>query len=89
MLYIISYDLKLPGRDYTAVYETIKGLGPWCHYLDSTWVVQSNLSIKQVVDRIKENMDNNDYLFVVDITHKDRNGWLPSDAWKWLREHDR
>lgn len=88
MLYIISYDLKLPSRDYTAVYEAIKGLGPWCHYLESTWMVQSNLTTQEVASKVKANMDNNDYLFVTEITRKTRNGWLPSDAWKWLNDHD-
>ena len=35
-IYIISYDLKIPGRDYTSLYDAIKSLGDWQHLLEST-----------------------------------------------------
>ena len=35
-IYIISYDLKIPGRGYTSLYDAIKSLGDWQHLLEST-----------------------------------------------------
>lgn len=33
---LISYDLNKPGQKYERLYEKIKALGTWWHYLDST-----------------------------------------------------
>ena len=40
--YIVSYDLKNPGRDYTALYDAIKSIGEWQHPLESVWIVATN-----------------------------------------------
>lgn len=88
MLYMISYDLKSPGRDYTSLYESIKSFGIWWHYLGSTWIIKTSQSVSQVSELIRQRLDTNDYLIVVDITGRERDGWLPQKAWDWIREHN-
>ena len=34
-------------------------------------------------------MDDNDRLFIVEITNQKYQGWLPSKAWEWLRDHNK
>ena len=90
MLLLVSYDLKVPGRDYTKLYETLKSANSWWHYLESTWILYTTqTSVNDWNDKIRTAMDTNDSLFVVDITGKNRNGWLKQKAWDWLKEHDR
>ena len=36
MVYSITYDLNKNGQNYDDLYKTIKSLGEYCHYLDST-----------------------------------------------------
>lgn len=88
MVYLITYDLNKAGQNYDKLYEAIKAFGGWWHYLDSTWLVSTNLSATQMRDLIIEHMavDKNDYLFIVKIT-KTYDGWLPEDAWTWIRKH--
>ncbi len=88
MLYMISYDLKSPGRDYTTLYEAIKSFGVWWHYLGSTWIIKTSQSVSQVSELIRQRLDTNDYLIVVDITGKERDGWLPQKAWDWIRDNN-
>ncbi|MDO5084616.1 MAG: hypothetical protein Q4D89_14620 [Arachnia propionica] len=54
---LISYDLNKPGQKYDDLYEKIKALGTWWHYLDSTWIVVSSLSPSQAFDRLKPALD--------------------------------
>ena len=89
MLYMISYDLKSPGRDYTTLYEAIKSFGVWWHYLESTWIIKTSQSVAQVSELIRQRLDANDYLIVVDITGRKCDGWLPQKAWDWIRDNDR
>lgn len=88
MLYMISYDLRTPGRDYSSLHESIKSFGVWWHYLESTWIVKTSQSVLQVSELLRQRLDVNDSLIVVDITGKERDGWLPQKAWDWIRENN-
>ena len=88
MLVLITYDLNKSGRDYSSLYESIKACGDhWWHYLQSIWIVHTSLSPQQCYERIRDNIDDQDHLFIVDITGQTRQGWLPSKAWSWLKEN--
>lgn len=41
-IYLITYDLMAPGKDYNKLFDAIKKLGSWFHCLDSTWIVDKN-----------------------------------------------
>lgn len=63
--YIISYDLRKPGRNYDSLYEAIKSYGTWAHILESLWAVVTSKSAAQIRDHLAEHLDANDGLFVV------------------------
>ena len=88
MLYLISYDLKTPGRDYSTLYSAIKGCGAWWHYLQSTWIVKTTQTTNEVAALLRSTIDKNDCIILVDITHKTYDGWLPQKAWEWIRENN-
>ena len=79
----INYDLKVPGRNYTALYEAIKSSGKWWHYLDSTWIIVTHEDAQQVWNRLATRIDKNDYLLVIEVLDNVQ-GWLPNDAWEWI-----
>ena len=86
-LFLITYDLKKPGQNYTELYDSIKGCGQWQHPMESTWVVKvSNLtSSNDIYNLLRPKIDDNDFLFVVEITDQDRQGWLAKTFWEWLK----
>ena len=84
--YCITYDLKVPGRNYSGLYEAIKAIGKWWHYLDSTWIVVSEESSQRIWNRLHSHIDENDYLLIIEVRN-DSYGWLPKDAWNWIREN--
>jgi hypothetical protein len=88
MILLISYDLKVPGRDYSKLYDTIKAAPSWCHYLESTWFISTTETVATWADKIRGVVDENDRFIVVDITGRSRNGWLPRNAWDWLSQHN-
>lgn len=84
--YLITYDLKKSGQNYNALYDAIKSASyndTWMHYLDSTWIIKSNLSVQQVSDKIKQAVDDNDSFIVIEVV-KNYQGWLPTEAWDYL-----
>lgn len=84
MIYSINYDLKAPGRDYSGLYDAIKQFS-WWHYLGSTWLVDTNLTADAICNKLKPHLDNNDYILVIGVT-RDKQGWLPKEAWDWINE---
>lgn len=84
-LYLISYDLKVPGRNYEGVISALKSAPAWWHYLESTWIIRTELTIAAWNDKLISQMDKNDSLLIIDVTGKPRNGWLSKKAWEWLR----
>jgi len=85
MIYAVNYDLRKPGRDYSGLSDAIKSCGAWWHYLGSTWLVDTGLDAAGIFARLKPHIDTNDYVLVIRVA-RDRQGWLPKDAWDWINE---
>jgi hypothetical protein len=67
--YMISYDLNSPGQNYPAIDKIIKSMaGTNWRILESTWIIQANLTVVQVRDRISPSLDANDKLVVVGLS---------------------
>jgi len=86
MVFLVSYDLNKPGKDYSDLYKTLKNADGWWHYLDSCWLLSTNNSIKYWNDKIKPHIDDNDSLLIVEITNN-YTGWLTQKAWDWIKNH--
>lgn len=87
-VYIISYDLKIPGRDYTSLYEKIKGLGDWQHPLESVWLLATDTYDEDSIYReLKPTLDNNDLLLILKVNPKNRQGWLAVSFWEWMEKY--
>ena len=87
-LFLITYDLKKPGQNYNELYEAIKGCGEWQHALESTWAVKvsSWVSADDVYNQLRPNIDDGDFLFIVDITGRERQGWMVKSFWEWINK---
>ncbi len=85
-VYSISYDLRQPGRNYQNLYDAIKGLDGSCqHPIESNWFIKSDLNEQSVYDSLRPYIDDNDMLFVVEISDSDRQGWMPRSFWDWIK----
>ena len=87
--FLITYDLKRPGQNYSDLYDAIKSEGDWQHPLESIWAVKTGTSVSAgtLYKRLRPLIDENDSLFIVEITDQDRQGWLAKSFWTWLKEN--
>ena len=53
MVYLITYDLKTPGKDYNTLYDEIKSIGENYHPLESTWFVKSSLTANRLSTKLR------------------------------------
>lgn len=87
MTYVISYDLNKPGQDYPDLYDEIKKLGSWCHPVDSTWYVVSNLSAAAILDRLIKVTDNGDAVIVTAASAPGAWNGLSKEVSDWLKNN--
>jgi hypothetical protein len=66
-LYLISYDLRKPGRDYATLLERLRQLKAE-RVLESVWLLPSGVrTTEQVRNELWQLMDNNDRILVTRI----------------------
>lgn len=86
MIYLISYDLNKPVQDYEGLIDDIKNLGDWAHMLKSAWLVDCELSVQQIYDKMMKHIDPTDALMVNELT-KNQRGFLNTEVVDWLNSH--
>ena len=87
MIYQISYDLKSPTADYTAVYETITSFGDSLPILKSTWLVATEKTVSDMTDALIGAIQNGDRFFISGVIRDKYNGLHSRKTWKWIADH--
>lgn len=88
--FLIGYDLNKTGQDYSDLIKAIKDLADgWWHHLDSTWIIRSNTASTGVIrEYLKQHIDGNDELIVIDITNAEwSSAGFNSAANQWLNQN--
>lgn len=80
-LYLISYDLNKPGKNYSELLEELRALGAK-RILLSQWVLRSAHRVSDLRDDLKRLMDTNDRLLIVEIS----GGWASRNTMVDIRE---
>ncbi|MDC6387685.1 hypothetical protein PP182_03265 [Maribacter sp. PR1] len=86
-LYLVCYDLNSPGQDYSELYEEIKSYGYWWHHLDSTWIIKSPKSAKEIRNHLKEFIDSNDELLIVKFGESWAGKGFSKRGFDWLHNN--
>ena len=82
------YDLRKQDRDYSALYNVLRKSPAWCHYLESTWLINTDETADELYTRLRTHIHRNDSLLVIQIHwNADMQGWLLEEAWDWIKEN--
>ena len=87
--YVLSYDLRQPGRNYAGLFSAIKSAPRWAHVLESTWVIWSPKSAEHILGVLTPHIDANDGLVVLRLASPAEGWWagLASDVSDELRNN--
>ena len=84
--YMISYDLNRPGQQYPEVDKAIQSMaGTNWRILESTWIIQTQISAVQVWERISPFLDANDKLVVVRLSGEGHWSGFGTEGTSWLK----
>ncbi|WAD02604.1 hypothetical protein ORR04_05345 [Levilactobacillus brevis] len=86
--YMITYDLSKPGQDYSdfkkILTEDISN-GVWCHFWDSSYLFQTNLTANEAMDKLRPAIDSTDRVIIVEAA-KDHQGWMTDKQWDYINK---
>jgi hypothetical protein len=85
---LVGYDLNKPGQDYDDLFKALQATGTWWHNLDSTWLIKSDETHRELRDRLSELIDENDRLLVIDVSG-DSAAWqgFTKKAGQWIKDN--
>jgi hypothetical protein len=81
-VYLVTYDLKKPGRDYTNLLAAIRKHSN-VQLSESSYAIVSAQTAKQVSDLMRQHMDANDHVYVVTLALP-YSGFGPAETNQWL-----
>ncbi|MDM7503285.1 MAG: hypothetical protein L0I64_11910 [Lactococcus lactis] len=86
--YMLTYDLNSPGQNYDEVIKTIENdiSTVCCKYWESSYLFRSNLTTKQMIDKLKPYLDKGDRFFITEIVNN-KTGWLTPSQWDFINEN--
>lgn len=84
MLYSISYDLKSVGVNHENFWAVIKSMGDAIRCFESTWLVDSKKTMKEITDELCKVVRDGDRFLVTQIHRDQYYGWHSSEVWKWI-----
>ena len=67
MVYLVSYDLNAPEKDYPALIGAIEHYDKPCRILKSQWLICSDKSAEEIFNELVGFIDANDELFVCEV----------------------
>jgi len=85
--YLVTYDLKAPGRKYEPVWDYLKSTGTHWHFLGSCWLIVTTKTAAQVRDDLRPLIDSNDRVMVVRV---DGANWATQGfdgGGEWMKAH--
>ncbi|PTR15259.1 hypothetical protein C8R31_104288 [Nitrosospira sp. Nsp2] len=85
-IYLVTYDLNAPGRNYDPVHVYLKRF-THCKKLESVWLIETGLPIEEIRDALRRLIDTNDVVLVVRLMKQGASVNYP--CMTWLNEPSR
>lgn len=86
-VYIVTYDLNAPGKDYAPLLAAIRRY-THCYALKSAFFIDTSESAADVRNKLKKLIDANDSLYVMEL-HKHWAANRTMDCTTWLKSSSR
>lgn len=86
MIYIVSYDLSVPGQRYEELRSLIGKEGAWARLGGSAYLLESNKSAVELRDIFKGALDNNDKLYVGIVKAPAAWTGMSSEVTEWIKQ---
>lgn len=83
--YLIVYNMK-SDNNYEILEQELKSYKKWWHHLNQAWIIISEETPFQIWKKIEDKIDRRNNLLIIEVK-KNAEGWLPREAWDWIKEN--
>lgn len=84
MVYLITYQLNRPGKNYQSLYSALQQYDYIKdNFLHTVWFVSTSWTASQIYNHLASHMDRTDRLFITPIT-RGTHGWMSPHIWNWI-----
>lgn len=86
--YILTFD-RDDNLDYKKIHDKIINLPSvitWWHYIKSSYILISDTNNASKLNSEILRVIPNKRFLLVEVNLKNRNGWLPNEAWYWIKK---
>jgi hypothetical protein len=81
-VFIVTYDLNAPGKDYAPLLAAIRRYTPHCYALKSAFFIDSAETAQRICAYLSQFIDANDALYVMELRrHFQANRMMPCVTW--------
>ncbi len=87
MVYLVSYDLGQPNRNYEALTKKIQSYGTRAKVLESLWLIKTTDTASAVMEHLKGAIDKDDKLVVIEIKRHWSTLHLPQEVIDWMNNN--
>ncbi len=87
MVYLVSYDLSQPNRNYEAITKQIMSYSTRAKVLESLWLIKTTDTASAVMEHLKGSIDKDDKLVVIEIKRHWSTLHLPNDVVSWMNNN--
>lgn len=86
-LFMVAYDLRQQGQNYTCVIEKLKEYPTHWHLQGSVWLIHTDKTATQIRDGLVPCLDNNDKLIVIKLARDAAWHGHGAHVKPWMDEH--
>lgn len=84
MIILVTYDLNVPGKDYTKLYRGLELISQdYIRPLKSVWLFYTTSKPEDVWDKLSRYIDGSDRMLVT-VMKPGYYGWLDKEHWSWI-----
>jgi hypothetical protein len=58
----------------------------WYRYAPNCWILWTTGTPESWYNFLAPHITQNDYMFIVELNMQNYKGWLPKNAWDWIKE---
>ncbi len=80
-IYIIQHNIEAETFN-----NRIKALGVWTKYFSDNWLIESELSAKEIYNKISEGYEN-ESIFIVEFDPNNYWGRMNTKVWDFIKNH--
>lgn len=81
-IYLIQYS----EYDNSIFENRVKSLGDWVKYFSHNWIVASDLTAKEIYQKITDGYDNKS-LLIIEIKSSNYYGRMNTSVWDFIKKH--